>query len=229
MRLRIHGIPKLALFGLGFSPALIWCVFHLNSVFFRKEDFIWISVLGLMLAFAFVYSITRGWFAGRYLVYSANFLAVLVDISIAVGDRDFLLLGASLGLLSLSILSVLWLEKKLTLASLNPLHRWFEGEVQLMGRVEAQVSSGGAVYPARLRRIDKEGMFLFLNQSVSFKKNQKLGFQLVHGPWSVEGECRVRASFHERSPGFGLQFLPKDLYHFSQYTALVQSLRGKGL
>jgi hypothetical protein len=99
----------------------------------------------------------------------------------------------------------------------------------MMNQVEASVKMGEESYPARVRRIDEQGLFLFLDPSVSFSRSQIVEVWIRAGAYEVEGEARIQASFHGEKTGLGLQFLSKDLYHFSRYTALVQQLRGKGL
>ena len=82
---------------------------------------------------------------------------------------------------------------------------------------------------ARIRAIDERGFFVFVPKMVSFRPQQLVSFELGFRGASIVGEAKLTSSFVGEKLGFGLQFSPKDLYHFSQYTALVQRLRGEGL
>jgi hypothetical protein len=229
MRLRIFGIPKTALFCVGFLPAVLWLAFHPWSLLYRSEEFYWVLGAGFMTAVGFTALFRSGWFRSRYFVYGMSVLVLVHELVRSVVRRDFPAMGGGILCLGVLIAVGLWLERRVASASLNPECFWFEGEPLMMNQVEASVKLGEESYPARVRRIDSRGLFLFLDPPVSFRRNQIVEVWLRSGKDEVEGQARIQASFHGGKTGLGLQFLSKDLYHFSRYTALVQQLRGRGL
>ena len=229
MRLRIFGIPKAALFCVGFLPAALWLAFHPYSLLYRSEEVYWVLGVGLSSALGFTAAMGSGWFVSRYFVYGMSVSVLVYELIRSVGRRDFLSMGAGILCLGVLIAVGLWLERRVASACLNPRCEWFEGEPLMMSQVEASVKWGEEALPARLRRIDEQGLFLFLDPPFSFSPNQYVEVWLRLGGFEVQGEARIRASFIGEKTGLGLQFLRKDLYHFSRYTALVQQLRGRGL
>jgi hypothetical protein len=112
---------------------------------------------------------------------------------------------------------------------LNPRSKWFEGDPLTDPKVTTQVNLGAEWCEARIRTIDEKGFFIFIRKAIPFKPLQAVSFELEFKGAKISGEARLTSSFVGENLGFGLQFSPKDLYHFSQYTALVQRLRGEGL
>ena len=147
----------------------------------------------------------------------------------AVLDRDFVSLGIALIAFFVFVGAMLWLERKIASAALNPGHVWFEGELRLIPGLTARIGDGELSCAARVRKVDSGGFFLFLDQPISFRPSQRLTFEMTSSHRKIEGEARIAAHFSGEKMGLGLQFLPKDLYHFGDYSALVQELRGRGL
>jgi hypothetical protein len=229
MRLRIFGIPRLALFFAGMFPSLTWCAFHPLSVVYRREDFFWVCGIGILTGILLSTFIRRGFFLSRYFVYLLFITGIAVALIGAVLDRDFVSLGIALLAFSMFMGVVMWLEKKILSSALNPGHVWYEGDPRVIPNLNATLRSGDQVVSARVRRLDPGGFFLLLDQSFSFRPHQRVMVELASGSRKVEGEAKISAHFRGEKMGLGLQFLPKDLYHFTDYSALVQELRGRGL
>jgi hypothetical protein len=229
MRLRVFGIPRLLLIGYGLFPWIIWAGFHLSSILYRREDAWWASGLGLFFCAGFVYFFRRGGFWIRYTWAGLVLLELLWEIVPAVSERDFASIAGILGALLVGVAMAIWLERKVGSASLNPGAFWFEGELKSIPRIRARIRSGDLWLQARIRKIDERGLFLLQEATFGVRAGQFLEFELEHEGQKVGGEGRVVAFFMDALPGLGLQFLPKDLYHFQQYTALVRRLRGEGL
>lgn len=229
MRLRVFGVPRLLLTVYGLFPLLVWCGFHVPSVVYRREDAWWATGLGLLFCVSFIFFFRRGGFWIRYVWAGLALMELLWEIVPAVSERDFASIGGILGALLLGVAMAIWLERKVDSASLNPGALWFEGDLKSIPRVRARVRSGDVWLPARIRRIDERGLFLLQESTSGVRAGQSLEFELEHEGQRVSGEGRVVAFFLGALPGLGLQFFPKDLYHFQQYTALVRRLRGEGL
>jgi hypothetical protein len=229
MRLRIFGVPKYILIAYGLFPLMLWSAFHLNSIYYHREEAFWAFGFGLLVCSIFTYSFRRGIFSIRYLIYAAITFEILVELLPSVLERDFATLGGTLLALLVSIGVGAWLEGKVGAAFLNPQATWFEGEPKVLPKVKARIRLGDAWIPAGLRRIDERGLFLLLDAGTNYKKGQKIEFELTYLGEPVQGEGKLRACFLGEKLGFGLQFYPKDLYHFNQYTTLVKRLRGEGL
>jgi hypothetical protein len=229
MRLRVFGVSRLLLFIYGLFPLLVWSGFHFSSLVYRREDAAWAIALGILLCAAFVFFFRRGGFWIRYVWAGVTLLELLWGIVPAVIERDFASIGGILGVLVSGVVMVIWLERKVDSASLNPRALWFEGELKCIPRMQARVRSGDGWTQARVRRIDDRGLFLLQETMAGVRAGQSVEFELEHEGQKVGGTGRVVAFFMDHLPGLGLLFLPKDLYHFQQYTALVRRLRGEGL
>ena len=129
-----------------------------------------------------------------------------------------------------------WLEQKIHLAQYNPGIRWFEGLPQFFPRVKLEVYWGGKWHKASLRKIDHQGMFLFLQpaedsslkiESRRVTRKSLLPLKLQYRDHFFEGDAKLQSVFYERWLGMGLQICPKDLYHFTQYSKIVQNLKGE--
>ncbi len=229
MRLRIYGIPRWALFCFGLLPAVMWFSFHPNDLLFRREARIWVSVLGLLGAWAFPFFLRRGLFRVRFALYSAIGAVILSALIPSIPGRDFTVMAGSLFFLMISIALGFWLEKRLSSAGINPDCEWYDGKPRGLAGVRAVLQVGGSTVMASVRKIDFEGCFVFFDSPVSLTPLSKVGLRVEVEGVPVEGEGRVMALFRGENTGAGLQFLVKDLYHLSLYTGLVQRLRGKGL
>jgi hypothetical protein len=229
MRLRVFGVPRLVLALFGLFPLIVWSGFHVPSIVYRREDAWWASGLGILFCASFVFFFRRGGFWIRYAWSGLALGTLLWEIFPAVSERDFVSIGGVLGALIVGVMMAIWIERQVDSASLNPGARWFEGELKAIPRVRARVRAADGWLPARIRRIDERGLFLLQDSTSGVRAGQYLEFELEHEGQRVGGEGRVVAFFLDALPGLGLQFFPKDLYHFQQYTALVRRLRGEGL
>jgi len=229
MRLRVFALPRFALFVTGLLPALIWFSFHATAVILQKEEIYWVLGTGLLGAVMFTSCLRRGLFAFRTVLYLCLGAVILAELVQSVLDRDFIALGGALISLAVVIAAGLWLERKVDSASLNPGHHWFEGSPKCFTQVEVKVKFEQEWVMAHLRKIDSQGLFVFFDSPISLKPGRRVSVSLGTRQSQVEGEAQIASSFSGERPGLGLQFLAKDLYHFTGYTALVQELRGKGL
>jgi hypothetical protein len=229
MRLRIFGIPKILLMFLGFLPALLWCAFHLDILSCHEKNWSLVVGSGFVISAIFTYFFSRGFFGVRF---GILLLAVLIfsDAFIsAMMERDFLKLAIALACFAVSAFLFFWLEKRVRGADLNPNLSWFEGDPKFLPSLEAKLKVGEVWESAQVRVIDRNGFFAFLETSAALPPKKLVSFELSFKNTVVLGESRLNAHFIGAKSGFGLQFLPKDLYHFSQYTALVERLKGEGL
>jgi hypothetical protein len=229
MRLRVFGVPKIILIAFGLFPLALWSAFHFNAIWFRKEEAYWFLSLGIILCSVFTYCFRRGLFAIRYLIYGAIVLEILAELVPSAMERDFVTHGWALLALLVSIAAGNWLEKKVGAAYLNPGTQWFEGAPKILPRVEARIKMDQEWVGAGVRRIDEQGLFLLVEAGTPYRRGQTMEFELNFAQEKVRGNGRLRSCFLGEKLGFGLQFLPEDLYHFSQYTSLVKRLRGEGL
>jgi hypothetical protein len=103
-------------------------------------------------------------------------------------------------------------------------------------RVQVEVFWEEKWYRASLRKIDDYGLFLFLQDSESLSKDLKvnqrlrktvLPLKIQYRDHAFEGDAKLQSVFYERWLGMGLQICPKDLYHFTQYSKIVQNLKGE--
>ena len=229
MRLRIFGIPKILLFFLGLLPTLIWCGFHLNSVLADKKILANASAIGGVLAFFFLYFFSRGFFKIRYFILTLSTLVISEVVISSMIQRDFARLVLSLFVFGAGAVCAFWLDRRVHSADINPKLHWFEGDPKLLPRIEGRLKFGDIWQKGHLRSIDRNGFFIFLDASSTLFPKRRLHFELKFRDLHVEGVAKINAYFYGSRPGFGLQFSPKDFYHFSQYTTLVERLKGEGL
>jgi hypothetical protein len=229
MRLRVFGVSRLLLLACGLLPLLVWAGFHPASVLYRREEWWWALGLGVLFSVSFMMLFRRGGFRVRWAWYGLVLWELLIEIVPAVLDRDFAKLLLALAVLVLMVVLGTWLERRVDSAPLNPRALWFEGDLKPIPRVSARVKRGDAWTEAAIRRIDERGLFLLQEDAPRLRERNRIEFELIHDGFRVGGEGSVVAYFEGDTPGFGLQFLPKDLYHFQQYTAWVRRLRGEGL
>ena len=210
-------------------PLLTWAGFHWSAVWYRREEFWWALGVGILFAIGFTILFRRGGFRVRHALYGLMIWELLGEMIPAVLERDFTKLALGLAILILMVMLGTWLERRVESAPLNPRALWFEGDLKPIPRVKARIRSGDSWMDARIRRIDERGVFFLFQGPWHGRGRQIVEFELEHAGIRVGGEGSLVSFFEGDSPGFGLQFLPKDLYHFQQYTALVERLRGEGL
>ena len=229
MRLRIFGIPRGALFALGLMPALIWFSFHFSVIQFKREEFAWVTSLGLLLSLAFTFSLRRGLFTARYLVYLAIGFVILAELLSSVSNRDFPAMAGALLFFAGAVYSGLWLERWISSAQVNPECDWFDGNPKVIPHLNATLLLETGSIPAKIRKVDFEGVFVFLDSPISLKPHQKVRLKLDLDGSLIECDAVISSEFSGEKQGFGLQFLKKDHDHSSELTQGVQRLRGKGL
>ncbi|MBC7395873.1 MAG: hypothetical protein H7333_00395 [Bdellovibrionales bacterium] len=229
MRLKIFGIPRLSLVFFALLPVFVWCAFHLTVAIYHEQAFAWVMGFALALALFFPYLFCRGIFRSRILVLLFLFVEIGFELLSGVMDKDFSRLSGALFAFGIGIWLTFWLEKRVHAADLNPKNHWFEGAPQTYPQIRAKIKTEEEWQEGSLRTIDERGFFVFLNSRPGFRPKQSVPFELQYRDLQVSGEARLVACFSGERFGFGLQFSPKDLYHFSQYTALVQRLKGEGL
>jgi hypothetical protein len=229
MRLKIFGIPKISLIFLGLVPAILWCAFHASSLSLREHVLEYAVVIGLTISVIFTGFLSRGFFGVRFGILFFSGIVMGEAFCSAMMDRDFWKLGLALLLFGLSIPLYFWFESRVNGADLNPRLRWFEGEPKLLPQLKARIQISGAWLEGSVRTIDRNGFFVFLDDPKLSLPRKGIPFELTFRDSEVAGTAKLSAQFFGQHAGFGLQFLPKDLYHFSQYTALVERLKGEGL
>ena len=226
MRLKIYGIPRIALFLFGVLPGFVGLSFHHEFLHYRSLDTVWFTIVSLSLALTFYYFFLNGVFRIRYLILTALAVQIVFELMIAVMDRSFPNLGFGILVFTVAAAISIWFERRVNAACLNPQTSWYEGDPRTYPKVSLKIGEG---HVAKIRLIDEEGFFVFLKGPIAFRPLERLPFELQYKNFQISGEARITASFIGEKIGFGLQFSPKDLYHFNQYTALVQRLRGEGL
>ncbi len=221
MRLKIFGISKIGLAFFGLLPALAWFAFGRS----------WGGEVGILILMAalFPYFFCRGFFRIRFGMWLALGLELLYEMLVGMQDRDFLRIGRACLVFLIAIGVGKWIEKKVASASLNPQIKWFEGAPLTLPHGTVKLSVSGETVDGKLRRADNQGFFVFLEARPEFKAGEIVPFELEFKGSEVKGEARLSSCFLGENIGFGLQFFPKDLYHFSQYTSLVSRMRGEGL
>lgn len=238
-------------------PALAWAAFRIQSLpelslnaiflYYRPTIWAWGSIL-IVGTLVWVFLFRRGMFKARYVAYLFTMLELFFELFQSVQARDLLHLISALAYFGIVIALFRWMESWVELAAFNPKIKWYEGEPKVIPHLEVQIRTvvEGAKegdendttpwIDASVRRLDARGLFVLLNQPVEdspeFKVEKRLEFQLkwkqkvVHGEGMVVGKLQHHAT--QQVSGIGLLFFPKGLYHFIQYTALCESLKGEG-
>jgi hypothetical protein len=155
-------------------------------------------------------------------VFIESFLTSMVE-------RDFVKLALTLCCFGACGVILSWFEGRIQSAHVNPKVKWFEGVPKFLPHLEAKLKIGESWKTGRVGAIDRGGFFVFLDETFVKFPRGRISFELKFKTMEIQGETRMNAHFYGPAAGFGLQFLPKDLYHFSQYTALVERLKGEGL
>jgi hypothetical protein len=229
MRLKIFGIPKLLLVLIGLLPAFFWSAFHASSLSIHERTLPTVAITGTLISFIFTYFFSRGFFGIRYGILLFSMITIGDALISSMFDRDFSKLGIALLIFALGMAVSFWLERRVQSADINPKLKWFEGDPKLMPQIEARLKNGDVWSEGKLRAIDRNGFFIFMPESVTIAPSRTFDFELKFKGTEVAGQGKLNAQFIGGTSGFGLQFSPKDLYHFSQYTALVERLKGEGL
>ena len=245
MRYQVWGLNRIQLFGAALLPLACWFVFRWQDqpdlslrsfLHYYRLVLITVCVVYFLLTFAWVALMKRGIFTSRRFLYLFVILEFSYEIIHAVSSRDlgriglWMLLFAGVGAL------YRWLEAKIRSAHLNPRVYWYEGQPKVIPQVKAKLKIQDEWVEAGLRCIDSQGLFFFFKNAPENRQSlmealaseRVLAFELEFRTHQVEGEGKVSSVFSDLEAGIGLQFSPKDLYHFSQYTALVESLKGEG-
>jgi len=246
MRFRVWGIKLVQLWTVACVPVLFWFLFRwyeqpeisaLSLLRFFQPVLSWALPIYAVFSFVWIFLAKRGFYQARFSFYALIVIQLGFELFSAVADRSFGRIGIGLLLLAILVLIYRWLESRIDSAQINPRIRWFEGEPKALPHLQAKIRIHEAWYEASVRVLDRKGLFLLLkgweHGVRELKVKTPLAFELRFRDKTIEGEGKMAALFwnvplDQPRPGIGLQFLPKDLYHFSQYTALVESLKGEG-
>ncbi len=223
------GISRWILFLMGIFPLLFVSAFH----FISPE----LIIAGLLLAVLWVFFLSRGFYRFTKFYFWCLLSGLTLELILALRDKNFFQMGIGIACVITFLAFFQWLERQMGRAQHNPGIRWFEGLPQFFPRVQIEVFWKEKWHRASLRKIDDYGMFLFLQQSGSeaeqLKVNQSvrntvLTLKIQYREHTFEGDAKLQSVFYERWLGMGLQICPKDLYHFTQYSKIVQNLKGEG-
>lgn len=259
MRYQTWGISRIRLLAFALTPAIAWALFRvqtmhelsLQAIFLYYRMAIWVWGAALLLAsFGWIFFFRRGLFRARYVAYSFFVMELFFELLISVTARDLFHLCSALVYFIIVIALTRWMEAWVELAAFNPKIQWFEGRPKVIPHLAVQVrtvvarnpESGveggeGAWLKASVRRLDRKGLFIVLDQPVDhspdFGVRKRMEFKLQWRGSVVLGEGRVVGRLKQfnaprQVSGIGLLFFPKGLYHFIQYTALYESLKGEG-
>ena len=223
------GISRAVLLFMGVLPLLFILAFHTVSMP--------LVVMGLSIALLWVFFLTRGYYRFTQLYFGSVLFGLTLELILALRDKNFVQMMTGIICVITFLAMFYWLEGQMKRAQHNPGVQWFEGLPQFFTKVQVEVFWQEKWYRASLRKIDDYGMFLFLQQSESesenLRVNQKLKksvlpLKLQYRGQTFEGDAKLQSVFYERWLGMGLQICPKDLYHFTQYSKIVQILKGEG-
>lgn len=223
------GISRWILFFMGVLPVLFVAIFHAIPVEF--------AVLGLVLAVFWVFFMSRGYYRFSHVYFWTCLSGLTLELIFALREKNFVQMAAGIACVAVFLGLFHWLERQMNRAQHNPDVRWFEGLPQFLPRVKMEVFWNDKWYQASLRKIDHHGIFVFLQKSEQEARHFRLKPSMKHGFFPIKlqyrdhefiGDARLRSVFNERWLGMGLQICPKDLYHFTQYSKIVQNLKGEG-
>lgn len=236
-RYRLWGINWFPLFSLSLASTGLWGFLkYYDST--RPEELIGLGfkIAGLAAGWLCLWLLIKaGKFYFRFPFYLAWGLAALWEIGQSVYLHDGFRFLMSIALSILFYTTYQWIENCLELASVNPNLSWFVGKLTPIPLVQVHfsLSDEDIIYPAKVRTIDQTGAFILFDQTdLSQKKlNRKKGLnvQLKFKDRQIEIKGRPIAELSWEQRGLGLQFSFEDLYHESQYTSLVQQIKGEGL
>ena len=222
------GIPRWILFLMGVLPILFVTLFYKVS----PE----IVVTGLVLAMLWVFFLSRGLYWVTKLYFWLSLSGLTLELIFALREKNFIQMTSGIVCVAVFLIFFQWLERQMVRAQNNPGILWFEGLPRFFPRVQVEVFWDEKWFRASLRKIDHQGMFLFLQQSEQEAENIKMGhslrksmipFKLQYRDLVFSGDAKLQSVFYERWLGMGLQICPKDLYHFTQYSKIVQNLKGE--
>ncbi len=223
------GISRFILLLMGLFPMLFILPFHNSS----PE----LLVSGILLAVAWVFLLSRGFYRFSKVYFWSVLAGLTFELVFALRDKNFIQMITEILCVITFLILFHWLERQLERAQYSPNVKWYEGLPQFFPKVQIEVYWKEQWYRASLRKIDDYGMFLFLQQSEQDAKSLKvtrslkktvLPIKILYRDHSFEGEAHLKSVFYERWLGMGLQISPKDLYHFTQYSKIVQNLKGEG-
>jgi len=222
------GISRALLFFMGVLPLLFVLAFHVVTPI--------VIGIGLLVAVLWVFFLSRGFYRFTQFYFWTILAGLTMELVFALRDKNFFQMTSGIVCVAVFLIFFQWLEKQIALAQHNPGIRWYEGLPQFFPRVQVEVYWGEKWYRASLRKIDHHGMFLFLQQSEQESAKLKLNratrksllpLKLQYRDQVFEGDAKLQSVFYERWLGMGLQICPKDLYHFTQYSKIVQKLKGE--
>lgn len=223
------GISRQALFLMGIFPLCFLLTFHSIA----PE----VVVAGVLLSVLWVFFLSRGFYRFTKIYFWSILGGLTVELVFALRDKNFVQMGFGIASMLAFLGAFHWLEKQMAKAQFNPDIQWFEGLPRFFPKVQIDICWEEKWYRGSLRRIDDQGMFLFLQQSEEESKklrvnkavkNSVLPVKLQYREHVFVGDAKLQSVFYERWLGMGLQICPKDLYHFTQYSKIVQNLKGEG-
>ncbi len=244
MRYRLLGISRLAFAGIALLPMVMWILFRwydqtefsLYTLFFVYRDwFLWSLPLYAVWSSIWIFLFRRAWFDARFGYYSIAILEIGYEFYVSMAERNIQRIGIELLLVLLWVGIYLWLERLVASAAYHPQIRWFEGDPKPLPQLTVRLNS----QEAKVIHCDQKGFFALIQGEVGGKAVEKsvmkswlnsgpISFEIRFKQWTATGEAKLVSVFQGQSLGIGLQFLPKDLYHLSQYTALVENVKGEG-
>lgn len=230
-------------------PAVAWALFRIQTmhelslpaifVYYRMTIWVWGAIL-LLSALFWIFFFRRGLFRARYVPYAFLVLELFFELLKSVTARDLFHLCSALLYFMAVIALTRWMEAWVELAAFNPKMQWFEGTPKKIPHLGLEVRAGGEEgewRKAAVRRLDEKGFFILLDEPVedspSLGVRKRVEFKLKWRGQEVQGEGWVvgrlkQFNASQQVSGIGLLFFPKGLYHFIQYTALYESLKGEG-
>ena len=168
----------------------------------------------------------RGFFRARLIIYLAQISWIAVEMTRAVLNHDWTGFFLCLSLVATAYGFYHWLESNLNQSAINPLFRWYEGRPAVLPRIMA-TDEAGKIYG--IRSIDENGIYIISEEKGLIPKPQDIRLQITFKDQVVPYCGKVISFFEREVQGFGLQFCPANLYDQTQYTGLVQRIKGEGI
>lgn len=184
------------------------------------------------VTFCLVFAWKRGYFFTLKWAQIMASIALMLEFWQSVVLHDWLRFAQTLGLLGFVWAALSWVERNFGSASVDSGQRWYEGRLTAIPKISAHVLIDGQNWPATILKIDPKGAFLLLDAEYDQKlllarKDWELEVAYLGVTTSLKG--KLISWLWREQYGLGLQFLFTDLYHQSQYTQMVQTMKGEGL